>query len=282
MSLKLMYITNDPQVAVTAENAGTDRIFVDLETLGKADRQRGRDTVLSHHNIDDVARLAGCLQRADLLVRVNPVHKGQSNFISSKEEIDRVIDAGADIVMLPFFHTVSEVEAFLSMVDGRVRTSLLVETPESDQSLDEILKLSGIDEIHVGLNDMSIGYRKDFMFELLTDGTVGRICRKCADAGIPYGFGGIAMPGQGMLPAEYIIREHVRLGSSVVILSRSFCDTSKITDPEERERIFYDGIRRIRETEKEAANYSDKEFLGNYREMERRIQEIKGRRKDSV
>ena len=32
--LKLMYITNDPQVASLAQAAGVDRIFVDLETIG--------------------------------------------------------------------------------------------------------------------------------------------------------------------------------------------------------------------------------------------------------
>ena len=34
MALKLMYITNDPRVAEIADQAGVDRIFVDLETVG--------------------------------------------------------------------------------------------------------------------------------------------------------------------------------------------------------------------------------------------------------
>ena len=36
------------------------------------------------------------------------------------------------------------------------------------------------------------------------------------------GFGGIARLGFGMLPAEHVIAEHYRLGSTAVILSRSF------------------------------------------------------------
>ena len=42
MHLKLMFITNDPQTARIAQAAGVDRIFVDMEALGKAERQGGR------------------------------------------------------------------------------------------------------------------------------------------------------------------------------------------------------------------------------------------------
>ena len=52
--IRLMYITNDVQVARMAEEAGVDRIFVDLETLGKAERQGGMDTVQSKHTVADV------------------------------------------------------------------------------------------------------------------------------------------------------------------------------------------------------------------------------------
>lgn len=41
--LKLMYITNDPRTARIVEQAGVDRIFVDLETLGKALRPGGHE-----------------------------------------------------------------------------------------------------------------------------------------------------------------------------------------------------------------------------------------------
>ena len=37
--LKLMYITNNVDVAKIAENNGVDRIFVDLEVIGKKERQ---------------------------------------------------------------------------------------------------------------------------------------------------------------------------------------------------------------------------------------------------
>ena len=95
------------------------------------------------------------------------------------------------------------------------------------------MAIDGIDEIFVGLNDLSLGYGKKFMFELLTDGTVERLCEKFKAKGIPFGFGGIAALGKGMLPAERVIAEHYRLGSTCAILSRSFCNTNIITDLEE-------------------------------------------------
>lgn len=39
---------------------------------------------------------------------------------------------------------------------------------------------------------------------------------------MPFGFGGIARIGEGDLPSDNILGEHVRLGSSSVILSRTF------------------------------------------------------------
>ena len=47
MSLKLMYITNSPRIAEIAENVGVDRIFVDMEYIGKSERQGGMDTAYS-------------------------------------------------------------------------------------------------------------------------------------------------------------------------------------------------------------------------------------------
>jgi len=255
MPLKLMYITNDPMVAEIAENAGVDRVFVDMEYIGKAQRQGGMDTVQSHHTVEDIKRLRQVVSKSELLVRINPIHEASDKYTSSEEEIDSVIAAGADIVMLPFFKTPEEVKRFLRAVDGRAKTMALLETPEAAACVDDILSIDGLDEIFVGLNDLSLGYGKKFMFEVLADGTVEKLCCKFKQAGIPYGFGGVAMPGKGLLPAERIIREHYRLGSGCVILSRSFCNTAVVTNLAEIRRIFESGISLIREEEKECERY---------------------------
>ena len=273
MALSLMYITNKPQIAEIAESAGVDRIFVDMEYIGKADRQGGMDTVQNHHTLEDVKTIARTIKKAKLLVRINPIHEKSRDYISSEEEIDRAIKNGADILMLPYFKTVKEVEIFLNFVNGRVKTMLLLETPEAVGVVDDILKLKGIDEIFVGLNDLSLGYGKKFMFELLSDGTVEELCFKFKKANIPYGFGGIAALGKGDLPAEKIIIEHYRMGSTSVILSRSFCNTNEVKDIETIKNIFMNGIKEIRDYEKTVAIHSEY-FESNKQEINRIVDKI--------
>ena len=256
MALKLMYITNNPDVARIAEEAGVDRIFVDMEYIGKADRQGGMDTVQSRHTAEDVRRLRPVVKKAQLMVRINPMHSGTAEYSSSKEEIEAVIEAGADVIMLPYFKTVEEVKLFVELVAGRAKTFPLVETPEAVAAIDEILAVPGIDEIHVGLNDLSLGLGRTFMFELLSDGTIDALAEKFKAAGIPFGFGGIASLGRGILPSEYVVREHYRLGSTATILSRSFCNVHKIQDLRLIRRIFRDGVAQIRDLEAECAEYA--------------------------
>ena len=248
--LKLMYITNNPEVAKIAENAGVERIFIDMEYIGKTARQGGMDTVQSHHTVADIRKVKAVLKKSETMVRCNPIHEAGADYSSSREEIEAAIEAGADILMLPYFKSAQEVKEFIRLVGGRAKTLPLVETPEAAACIDEILELDGIDEIFVGLNDLSLGYGMKFMFELLADGTVEGLCAKFKAKGIPYGFGGIAALGKGALPAERVIAEHYRLGSTCAILSRSFCNTSIITDIDEIRSIFDGGLKEIRDWEK--------------------------------
>ena len=267
--LKLMYITNNPEVAKIADENGVNRVWIDLEIKGKELRQpKILNTVISKHEISDIPKVKKVLKNSELIVRVNSIDD------ESKKEINDVIEAGADIVMLPYFKTIKEVKFFLKEVDGRAKTCLLLETPEAVDILDDILKLKGIDEIHIGLNDLHLGYHMKFMFELLADGTVEKICSKIKNAGIDYGFGGIARVGEGTLPAEAIIAEHYRLGSSIAILSRSFCDTSKVTDLDEIKELFKTGVKDIRNYE-EILKDKDEQFYNDNKEfVQEKVQEI--------
>ena len=275
MSLKLMYITNRPDIAQIAETAGVDRIFLDMEYIGKSARQGGMDTVQNHHTLEDVKKVADAIVSAELLVRVNPLHEKTEDYISSKEEINRAIENGAKVLMLPYFKTVKEVEQFIEIVDGRAKVMPLLETPEAVAVVDDILKLDGIDEIFIGLNDLSLGYGKKFMFELLSDGTVEDLCYKFRKVGIPYGFGGIAALGKGELPAEKIITEHYRLGSTCAILSRSFCNVDKIRHMGVISGIFVNGVKEIRDYEEKVSVHS-RFFSDNKRDVKNIVQRIKG------
>ena len=250
--LNLMYITKRPEIACIAEEAGVDWIFVDMEFIGKGCRQGGLDTVQNHHTVEDVVNIKTAVKKAKVLVRINPIHEKLADYPSSEEEIEAVVNAGADIIMLPFFKKVAEVQRFLNVVDGRAKTCLLVETPEAALLIDEILELKGIDMVHLGLNDLHLALGMKFMFELLADGTVDRLSSRIKAKGIPFGFGGIAtLPGGGM-PGCMVLKEHYRLGSSMVIVSRSFCNTDIITDLDEIRKIFNEGIAAIRQLEEEA------------------------------
>jgi len=268
LALKLMYITNNPDVALIAERHGVDSIWIDLETLGKEKRQHNMNSVKSQHSIEDIEVISKVLKRAELLVRINPWNSG------SELEIDRVIAAGAEVIMLPMWKSVWEVEHFLKAINGRAKSILLLETKEAVECLDDVLEMKGIDIIHIGLNDLHLSYGLSFMFELLSNGTVEAICSKIKKAGLPYGFGGIARIGEGKLPSEKIIMEHYRLGSSRAILSRSFCDCSLISDMGVIELIFAENINKIRECEKKVSQADFSDFMTNKEEIKACVDQI--------
>lgn len=274
MMIKLMYITNKAEVAKIAEHAGVERIFIDMEYIGKAERQGGMNTVQNHHTIEDICAVKSAVSASQVMVRINPIHEETEEYCGSETEIEAVIKAGADVIMLPYFKTVEEVKKFLTLIAGRVTTLLLLETPEAVECIDEILEIPGIDEIHIGLNDLSLGYGRKFMFEILADGTIEMLCKKIREKGILYGFGGIASLGKGLLKGEYVLKEHYRLGSTCAILSRSFCNLSEIEDLETARDIFEHGVHEIREYEKMCQKCSKEEFEENRRIVQERVAEI--------
>ena len=260
-----MYITKNPEVAQIAEEAGVDWIFVDMEFIGKDSRQEGLDTVQNHHTVNDVTNIKAAVHKAKVLVRVNPIHDALLDYPASNEEIEEVIKAGADIIMLPFFKTVQEVETFIEHVHGRAKTCLLVETPEAAAILEQIIEIPGINMIHIGLNDMHLALKMKFMFQLLADGSVDKWASIIRSKGIPFGFGGLASLDDGAIPGRMILKEHYRLGSQMVIVSRSFCNTDKITNLEEIHNIFIKGITAIRQMESTMFSLKSEDFNNNHR-----------------
>lgn len=127
-----MYITNDPTVAKIAADAGVDRIFIDMEVLGKAERQGGMDTVQSHHVPEDIAKVRAAIgDQAEIMARVNPLNP------NSQTEIDDAIANGADVIMLPMWRTADDLRRLVSMVDGRAKVMPLLETDTAADNLPE-------------------------------------------------------------------------------------------------------------------------------------------------
>ncbi|MFC5531545.1 aldolase/citrate lyase family protein [Cohnella yongneupensis] len=267
MTIQLMFITNDADIAKEAEASGVDRIFIDLEKIGKWERQGHLDTVLSSHSMSDISTVRAKIEKCELLVRINPVHEHTAS------EIDEAIDRGADVLMLPMFTTAEEVAYFVARVGGRAKTCLLLETPQALVRINEILDIKGIDEVHLGLNDLYLGMKLDFMFELISCGVVDFACRMLKARGIKYGFGGIAKIGKGVVPAEMILAEHYRLGSEMVILSRSFHNRA-VNLEELRQRVdFGQEVRKIRERENAIRQWSSSEMNSNFNKIKSLVQE---------
>ncbi len=214
--LELIQITNDPAFAQRCDALGGFRLFVDLERLGKAERQAGRNTFISAHQLDDVARIRAVLRRSPLMVRVNPLHEGTA------DEVDAVLARGADSLMLPMFEGREQLAAFSRIVAGRAPIVPLMETAAALESVSEWAATPGLQEIYVGLNDLHVSLGCRFMFEPLADGSVDRVAREAERRGLRFGFGGIARIDEGLLPGRDVLAEHLRLGSEAVILSRTF------------------------------------------------------------
>ena len=125
MALTLMYITNNPVTAQIAQEAGVDRIWIDMEYIGKDKRQGGMDTVKNHHTIEDIKKLRPIVTNAELMVRVNPLHTATADYCSSEDEIDQAIEAGADVIMLPMFRNADDVKKFVSSIMKRTMVVIL-------------------------------------------------------------------------------------------------------------------------------------------------------------
>ena len=268
MAIKLMYITNEPQTACIVEQSGVDRIFIDLEVRGKAERQGHVDSVKSHHTLDDINRMRDTLTKAELLVRTNALHE------KSKQEIDEVVSRGAEIVMLPMWTSADDARRFRDMVNGRARVMLLLETIGAEHDIDQLLVEDGFDEVHIGLNDLHLQYKMKFMFELLANGKVDEIMAKLEAAGMFCGFGGVAGLNGGLISGRNVLTEHYRLKSQMAILSRSFCDTSKTTDLDQLQQIFNQGVKEMRDFEQFLTQQPAEYFEQNRLEVIRKVNEI--------
>ncbi|MGE4242771.1 aldolase/citrate lyase family protein [Ramlibacter sp.] len=259
--LELIQITNDPAFARRCDASEGFRLFVDLERLGKAERQAGRNTFISAHDIADVGRVREVLRRSRLMVRVNPLHEGTA------AELDAVLAQHPHLLMLPMFTRADEVREFARLVAGRVRFVALLETAGALATLDEWIATPGIEEVFVGLNDLHLSLGCRFMFEPLAQGLVDRVADVARRAGKRFGFGGIARLDEGLLPGRDVLAEHLRLGSNSVILSRTFHRADAST-------VFEDEVAALRAAERELALRSPGDEAADRGRIRERIEAI--------
>ena len=264
---KLMILCDDPTSAMAAQEAGIDRVFYDLEFIGKAERQHGRNTVKSNNSIDDIPAIRKVVTTSELLVRTNPIHA------YSQAEIDKAIAYGADVLMLPMAMDQHDVEQYVKMVGGRAKVCIMIETAAAMARLDKILAVPGVDELFIGLNDLHITMGLTFMFELLSGGLVEYIANKCNTAGMPFGFGGIARIGEGDLPSDNILGEHVRLGSTSVILSRTFKGVVGV-DANARPVDLKEEVGKVRTRLMEIDDWSAEDYISNRQQIDNAVDAV--------
>ncbi|MFO7633142.1 MAG: aldolase/citrate lyase family protein [Caldilinea sp.] len=210
--------TNAPVLAAEADSAGIDRVGPDLERLGKIERQGGMGRWISDHAEEELPAVFAVLRRASRFVRCNPPHRGLA------DEIDRLIVHGAQTVMLPHFHTVDEAGNFVRAVNGRARTVLLVETVSAAEKVVQLCRIDGVDEIHFGLNDLSLDLGVNNQFAVLCSTFLEDACAALAARGFPFAVGGVGRAFDVSLPvpSELVYAQYPRLGATGALLSRVF------------------------------------------------------------
>ncbi len=217
-SFCLTLLTDDPGLAGAADRAGVNRIGIDLEYLGKSERQAGFDTRLEHHDWDDLRRLAAVIRHADLFVRVNPIHPG------TEAEIETALELGARVLMLPAFSTAGEVDIFLRAIRRRAYSIVLLEMAPAVVRIREILEVPGIDEVMLGLNDLRLQMGVANHFEVLASPLTDMLAHEVHRKGLPLSIGGVARVGDRRMPVptDLVHAQYPRLGATGAWIARSF------------------------------------------------------------
>lgn len=202
----------DPAFIEPAVRAGLDGIIVDWENRNKEARQQWADTQINHHTLQDLQRVRDCTNGL-VICRINQLGQTTDN------EIEQVISAGADEILLPMVRTVAEVEYVLDRIDGRCELGILIETIAAVAIAEELGRLP-LKRIYVGLNDLGIERGTPNIFTTVADGTLDHIQQHVKTR---FGFGGLTLPNLGHpIPCRLLIGAMARLNSNFSFLRRSF------------------------------------------------------------
>ncbi|HEX8102048.1 MAG TPA: aldolase/citrate lyase family protein [Solirubrobacteraceae bacterium] len=210
--------TDDPERARDADRAGIDRIGLDLERLGKRERQLDPRLWQTTHTEAALSLIGDSLSSARLFARTNPPHDGWA------EEADRLIAGGAEILMLPCFRSAAQVREALELVADRARLVPLIETVDALGDVAAIAEIDGLREVHFGLNDLAIEMRLANRFTALVRPEVEDATRMLAGAGLRVGVGGIGRARDARLPirSDLVYASYPRLRATGALIARSF------------------------------------------------------------
>ena len=268
MNFNFWMITNNPSIANHIVKNGVQRIFIDLEKLGKEERQSHLNTWISNHREEDIKAIKNKIKKGEILVRINPLNK------NTKDELEMILSHNVDYIMMPMINCYEDVQELLSLLKKRTKFIPLLETKNSIDDIERILNDPEISEIYIGLNDLRISMKSKFLFEPLLSGLLDNIAQKLNQKQIKWGFGGIARCGIGEIPCENILGEHIRLGSNNVILSRSFHANSKTLEELNQNINFKKEIMKLRKLITKWNSASQAELLENKLYINKLIEKI--------
>jgi len=150
-----------------------------------------------------------------------------------------VLAAGTTVLMLPMVATPVEAERFVALVRGRARVVLLVERPEALDALPALVAIPGVDEIHVGLNDLALSLGLATRWAILASDRLADAGAIVRAAGKRFGFGGIGQAHDTTLPmpADLVYAEYARTGATAALVARAFPHDAAFAGGIERARI---------------------------------------------
>lgn len=217
----LILFSTNPTIIRQAVPSGVGGIIVDWEWIGKGQRQASADTQINRDTLDDLRRVRACTD-ALVICRIN------SYGVVTAEEVEQVIEAGADEILLPMVQTVEEVETVLEQVKSRCGVGILIETMAAVRLVEDLGRLP-LSRVYVGLNDLAIERTSPNIFTPLVDGTLERLRHHVH---VPFGFGGLTLPDRGHpIPCRLLIGEMARLNCDFSFLRRSFYRDIEGRDP---------------------------------------------------
>jgi hypothetical protein len=215
----LTLLCRDPEWIRAADQAGIERIGIDIERHGKRRRQASIPGArISSHRLDDLKTIARIVKHARVFARLNPIFRG------TRAEIERALDLGAESLMLPQFERAEQGARVVEFVDGRAEVVLLLETAPAVARVREIAAVHGVAEIMIGLNDLALALALDHPMELVGSGLMEHLSAVIRAAGRRFGFGGVADPRVTGLPfsPDRLLARHAELCTGSAWIARSF------------------------------------------------------------
>lgn len=216
MSFTFTFFTKNPTLASWASSCGVSRIGVDLESIGKKERQPSSFRI-SSHTIQDLSLIKNYIKPSQLFCRINPINK------LSQSEIEAVISVGVKHIMLPMFNSIEEVNLCENFINRRANLIPLIETEKSCKIVKEISKTKTIKEVHVGLNDLHLSLKLENFYDVFDCDIFRRLMSDLSSYDLRFGLGGIAKYHDEALalPSRENYKKYHETGASGAIISRS-------------------------------------------------------------